>query len=134
MRAGKLGQHLGQDTGADVIRGAQPHGAFQLRGGEVADGLLVQFQQASGVAEHGLALGGEADPTRFAEEQPLPHLFLQPLDLHAQGRGGAEHFGGGLGKAFRLRDSHEAAQDFRVQEGLKRAVRGHVSPFRKIER
>ena len=80
--------------------------------------LAVHPQDAPGVVEQHLAVRRERHGAPVAAEELAAERFLEPLDLHADGRLGPVHTSGRGAEAAALGDGHEAAQQLRL-EGLE---------------
>jgi hypothetical protein len=86
------------------------HGARHL-----GPDLVVEGEQALGLAEEPLARAREAQASPVAGEERMPELVFQPLDLLAyRGLREIEDVGGG-GHARRLGHGHEGTQERGVE-------------------
>jgi hypothetical protein len=115
--AGEAGEDRGQAARHEMIGDAEPEPPGDGGGHQPAHRLVIQGQQAAGVAEQRLAVPGERDGAAGAAEERAADDLLQPLDAQADGGlGEAERLAGGRESA-RLGDEHEAAQQIEIEIG-----------------
>src|SRR5829696_1855294 len=105
------------DQGAVVVHYAQADNAFNLALPQLADGLVVQRQDAPRVSEQPFARGTQIDIGLGAVEQLDAEALLEALDLHAYGRLGPVKLAGGAGEGAAVGHRHESLQQLRVEEG-----------------
>ena len=98
---------------ADVLKAqyADPH--HEIRADTVAaeaDDLIVDRQQPARIADHDLAMRGQADALHRTVEDILAEKILQPLDLRADRRLRHAERHRRLGEAAAVNDRHKSAQ------------------------
>src|SRR5690606_7794770 len=118
----------------DVRRCAETHPPVQPWRDECPDRFLMQLEQPPGVTEQPFAVVGQRDAPGFADEQTAAEQVLQPLDLHAYGRGGAEDLLRCPREAAAFGDADEGAQYIDLEQGRRArwerfGQAGHGAPF-----
>ncbi len=117
MRARECAEQLGQPVRREILGDAEPDRAFAVRLAQHVARLLGQREQTARVGQQPLAGLGRAHSLAVAMQQHLADVFLQPLDLLADGRLGAVDACAGPGEAAGLDHRHEAAQQLEIEHG-----------------
>ncbi|MNV50493.1 hypothetical protein D3C71_1425070 [compost metagenome] len=115
MRPGELAQHLRQHHFAKIFLHAQPHPAGKLAALHRARGLVVQFQQAAAIGQHGLARLGQRQPAPGFAQQWHAGLLFQLFHLRADGGRRAAQAVGRTAKTAQVHARNKAAQHIQVK-------------------
>lgn len=113
----EAGEGRGEEVGGVILGHSKADHARGLGPVEAGGGLVRQAEQAAGVEEEVLRGGVGAEVAPLALEEGAADVFLQPLDLHADGGLAAPDPGGGKLDAAAVDQRDEAAEEGEV-EGL----------------
>jgi len=102
----------------EVDRHAEGHLARHVAAAHRGDGLVVEREDALGVADQRVAGIGEHQRAAPAAEQVNVDQLLQPLHLQAHRGLGAADALGRAGQGARLVDRHQRLQEAQVEDGL----------------
>jgi hypothetical protein len=108
------GKHVCQISAVEILVCADPDNALEIRSCQVADRLIVGFNNTSRVTEEILTVrGGFHVPAALDQLKPNP--LLQPLDLPADRALGKAKAACGTGEPTGLDHNLQAPQRFNVQ-------------------
>ena len=111
------GQHVGQGTHRQVVRGAQAYAAAQARRVEQALGPLVRVQDDLRMDQQAAAVAGERQRMRVALEQAAVQGLFQLADVFADRGLGQAQAPSGFGKAGRSGGGGEGLEPKRIEHG-----------------
>ena len=122
MGQGKAREDARQEAGRVIVGRAEPDDALDVVGTEAGHRLFLQPQDPPRVAEQGLPVRGKGNRAPILREDRPADDVLEPLHLHGDRRGRAQHGLRGSGEAARRRHRNERAQEVGVEPAVRDVI------------